>query len=67
MQIKCKATCDFVGQKNEGGFITKGKSLELPPDRFKTLKGLGLVKELKATKQTKELKVDKDTKDDTTK
>ena len=62
--VKCKATCNFVGQKNEGGYITKGKSLELPKDRFDTLKELGLVKELKATKQTKELKLDKDTKDD---
>lgn len=65
--VKCKATCNFVGQKNEGGFIAKGKALDLPKERYDTLKELGLVKELKTPKQTKELKVDKDTKDDTIK
>ena len=63
--VKCKATCDFVGQKNEGGFITKGKTLEVPKERFDALKELGLVKEMKGTKATKELKIDKATKDDT--
>ena len=63
--VKCKATRNFVGQKNEGGFIAKGKALDLPKDRFDTLKELGFVKELKGTKATKELKIDKATKDDT--
>jgi len=65
--VKCKATRNFVGQKNEGGFIIEGKTLELPQERYDTLKDLGLVKELKVSKATKELKLDKDTKDDTIK
>ena len=60
--VKCKAICDFVGQKNEGGFIKKDSKLDVPQARFDVLKALGYVKELKAPKATKELKIDKDSK-----
>ena len=60
--VKCKAIRNFVGQKNEGGFIQKDSKLDVPQARFDVLKALGYVKELKAPKATKELKIDKDSK-----
>ena len=60
--VKCKAIRNFVGQKNEGGFLKKGTKMDLPQERFDVLKSLGYVKELKAPKETKELKTDKATK-----
>ena len=60
--VKCKAIRDFVGQKNEGGFVKEGTKMELPQERFDVLKSIGYVKELKAPKETKELKPDKETK-----
>ena len=38
--VKCKAIRNFVGQKNEGGFVKKGTKMDLPQERFDVLKSL---------------------------